>query len=347
MNLVQSTLWPEEFPASPSPLPESRLERKTTVTSGQKCAASLESHSPLGFLSRMLLTSPLWHSMTYALIWKPTTTKRKRLYFRLAPSKRPTGESASFSWPTPDARDSQAEGIECGARRWEKYRTIGLQSAANLWLTPTTSDVNGMRQPDGKRSGGLNTQVWKTPTAGDASGSRALPDGTSETGRRPDGSKAQVGLQTQVRMWPTPRASDGEKGGPNQRDSEGRYGLPGAVNHVWPTPQARDYRSGDPLGTKRQLRKVEQGWSPNLNDVVLWPTPNARDFRSGKGRQDNGHTPQLPEILHGMLNPAWVECLMGFPEGWTDIGQLDPAKPNSSGSRPGSSRSASSTVPNG
>jgi hypothetical protein len=24
--------------------------------------------------------------------------------------------------------------------------------------------------------------------------------------------------------------------------------------------------------------------------------------------------------MTGVLNPAWVECLMGLPVGWTDIG---------------------------
>jgi len=51
----------------------------------------------------------------------------------------------------------------------------------------------------------------------------------------------------------------------------------------------------------------------------LWPTLSSRDYRSGKGRKDNGHTPQLPEVVGGTLNPTWVELLMGFPMGWTDL----------------------------
>ena len=53
-----------------------------------------------------------------------------------------------------------------------------------------------------------------------------------------------------------------------------------------------------------------------------FPTPNARDWRSGKGRQENGHAPQLPEAIGGQLNPTWVEWLMGWPLGWTDLKPL-------------------------
>ena len=39
----------------------------------------------------------------------------------------------------------------------------------------------------------------------------------------------------------------------------------------------------------------------------MFPSPAARDYRSGKGRQENGHTPQLPEVCGGVLNPRWVK----------------------------------------
>lgn len=50
----------------------------------------------------------------------------------------------------------------------------------------------------------------------------------------------------------------------------------------------------------------------------LLPTPAARDHRSGKGRKPNGHTPQLPEVMGGLLNPQWIEEIMHYPIGWTD-----------------------------
>jgi hypothetical protein len=69
----------------------------------------------------------------------------------------------------------------------------------------------------------------------------------------------------------------------------------------------------------------------NLRTAVqLWPTPAARDgFPRGytapcsAKRLAAGHSVQLPERMsmqeRGPLNPTWVEWLMGFPLGWTDL----------------------------
>jgi len=74
-------------------------------------------------------------------------------------------------WPTPAARDYK--GVSGSGRQERKnYPTDTLPNAAvsvSSWLTPTTSDTNGTRELDGKRSGGLNTQattvpgLWATP----------------------------------------------------------------------------------------------------------------------------------------------------------------------------------------
>ena len=64
----------------------------------------------------------------------------------------------------------------------------------------------------------------------------------------------------------------------------------------------------------------------------LWPTPTARDGKGGYlgGRVRNGkvswdtldvavqHTDNQQKT-GGQLNPQWVEWLMGYPEGWTDL----------------------------
>ncbi len=67
---------------------------------------------------------------------------------------------------------------------------------------------------------------------------------------------------------------------------------------------------------------------PNLETVVArrtWPTPASRDYRypnakpySERGGGKKGE--QLPNAIGGALNPQWVEWLMGFPIGWTDLG---------------------------
>ena len=60
------------------------------------------------------------------------------------------------------------------------------------------------------------------------------------------------------------------------------------------------------------------------NESGLWPTPCARDWK------DNGRSPAelhrnsvtLATAAGGQLNPTWVEWLMGWPLGWTDLKPL-------------------------
>jgi hypothetical protein len=112
-------------------------------------------------------------------------------------------------------------------------------------------------------------------------------------------------------LWPTPRAIVGLKRGNIANDP--RSGLPAAVRY-WPTPNATD-------GSKAP--KFFAGGNPSLPmAVTLYPTPTRSDATGGRayskppGRQGGF---LLKEITPGPLNPAWVEWLMGFPEGWTDL----------------------------
>ena len=54
----------------------------------------------------------------------------------------------------------------------------------------------------------------------------------------------------------------------------------------------------------------------------LWPTPLYRDFRSNQRSPESRKkwgTVCLPEVVGGRLNPTWVEWLMGWPLGWTEL----------------------------
>ena len=47
----------------------------------------------------------------------------------------------------------------------------------------------------------------------------------------------------------------------------------------------------------------------------MWPTPRTRDW-TGSGKDC------LDKAVGGQLNPPWVEWLMGWPTGWTDLKPL-------------------------
>jgi hypothetical protein len=63
-----------------------------------------------------------------------------------------------------------------------------------------------------------------------------------------------------------------------------------------------------------------------------FPTPQARDWKDGK-TSGNRKSPGLGVVAHqlahptsGQLNPTWVEWLMGWPLGWTDLKPLETDK---------------------
>jgi hypothetical protein len=59
-----------------------------------------------------------------------------------------------------------------------------------------------------------------------------------------------------------------------------------------------------------------------INDAVkLVPTPTSRMHKdNGKSPSElNRNSETLAMKAGGQLNPMWVEWLMGFPLGWTDL----------------------------
>ena len=96
---------------------------------------------------------------------------------------------------------------------------------------------------------------------------------------------------------------------------------------LWPTP-----RSCSAMAAENIQNRVNDKF-PNLESVVartMWPTPNAGDDRdrgnlsmpSIQRRQRLGKQLNLSMVVSkesGALNPEWVEWLMGFPAGWTNL----------------------------
>jgi hypothetical protein len=88
-----------------------------------------------------------------------------------------------------------------------------------------------------------------------------------------------------------------------------------------PTPQSRDFRSV----TGRELEQRENALQ-NLNVFVgMLPTPTARDHKSEKASPETmeRNARPLSETFGAKtgwkLQPAFVEYMMGYPEGWTEL----------------------------
>lgn len=126
-------------------------------------------------------------------------------------------------------------------------------------------------------------------------------------------------------LWQTPVADDAIERKDGKWNSRGEPKLSAEVK-LWPTPTAS-------LGTKGGRvtpRKGREGGT--LIEAVSarkkWPTPLANDaMKRGAARVGAG----LPGAVEqsndsGLLNPTWVEWLMGWWLGWTDLKPLETGK---------------------
>jgi hypothetical protein len=63
---------------------------------------------------------------------------------------------------------------------------------------------------------------------------------------------------------------------------------------------------------------------------LLLPTPTCHNAKEGAHPSEyNRNTPTLATHAGGQLNPTWVEWLMGWPLGWTDLKPLETVKSHS------------------
>lgn len=124
-------------------------------------------------------------------------------------------------------------------------------------------------------------------------------------------------------LWPTPLANShtGAGHGPNKTGSPN---LQTAVK-AWPTPTSSLGTNGGRV-TPRKAR--EGGTLIEALSARTFATPTARDWKSGKASQTTmeRNSRPLSEQIGGLLNPVWVEWLMGWPLGWTDLEPLATAK---------------------
>lgn len=147
---------------------------------------------------------------------------------------------------------------------------------------------------------------------------------------------------TELQSWPTPTARDCRTA-----NSMEHLTRPGGQNHrkqlnnavqLFPTATARCWKMASETETR-------QG-GPDLQTAAkMFPTPTtgaslcggSNTYKSLKALEESGEiTAEERQSMAagsgGQLNPAWVEALMGFPPGWTELepdGQTEPGRQES------------------
>lgn len=197
---------------------------------------------------------------------------------------------------------------------WETYSETWPRSGMTRSGTAYPLAPSAPRTSATGYSSSPHQAEFPTPSA-TAYGSSGNGSGNNTT------SRGRPSLETMAAraMWPTPRAQDAKHSTPTDyelnRDAAKDL-LHVRVARVWPTPRATDGSHGGRVTP----RKGREGG--NLIEAVsartIWPTPTARDAGRGAGWDEPGRP--LSERVGGALNPTWVEWLMGFPPGWTDLG---------------------------
>jgi hypothetical protein len=186
----------------------------------------------------------------------------------------------------------KAHAVACGAT-W-RGSLAKFDPASCTWKTAQPSLLEDSNEcsvtwpRSGMTAGGLCWELptLTPPTSGTDSGLWPTPTVCGNYNRKGASATSGDGLATAVKNWPTPTASLGTKGGrvTPRKSREGGTLIEAVSSRTFATPTARDWRSG----------------------------------KASKATMERNSRP-LSEQIGGLLNPTWVEWLMGWPIGWTDL----------------------------
>ena len=183
-------------------------------------------------------------------------------------------------------------GLEEFSETWPQW---GLMRDGECWEQQTLEqNIRGT-------GFGLSLNTWATPTTMDKLPPKSAQALHKEATMARPGRSKPANLRDQVsnmQNWPTPDASPRgptKDYNPKAKSQSGRT-LQSFVAK-FPTPQASDHRDRGNMSNPSVQRRVDIGKQVSLSQSVH-PTS-------------------------GQLNPTWVEWLMGWPLGWTDLKPLE------------------------
>jgi hypothetical protein len=203
------------------------------------------------------------------------------------------------------------------------------------------------------------TQFWKMYGDISLWGEQQLLDSLPKSGMTRSGVLYQQPVwepitdETALSSWPTPtavtRPMEGNvrlyrakiaAGEMTEVEAEAILGksvweAQGAIPAMWPTPTTQEVEHPEAIINdkgRRVSRNGKTSHSLGLADAVqMWPTPTYGKLAGGTGGMAQIEAQYSAGNINdeerramragngGKLNPKWVEWLMGFPTGWTDL----------------------------
>lgn len=199
-----------------------------------------------------------------------------------------TAQALRKDWPTPSSpifgNQPNANTTQWGGKNTLASFAAAGDHAARLWPTPDAAVGNDGESPAIWRA---RQAAWKAEYDSRAAGETKAGNG------------AGLPLTIAAKEWATPRASEGQHGGPAGRDTSGSLHL-SAQSTQRATPTTQDSENDGPPSafSRRTLPLNAQATGPRDPTTPKDGEPTSSDTR--------------------VLNPRFVEALMGFPTGWTD-----------------------------
>ena len=242
----------------------------------------------------------------------------------LATLAHPTEERGSLLWHTPRANENGEpsegfvkrngdRGAHCFSGLTDQVRTV------SNWPTPTVADTftgnlkSSQQKPGSMHSVNLSQCVnWPTPSV------------CGNYNRKGASKTSGDGLATVVTRSRTPEYPYTSKIdiGIAYCDRCGKQSI--EVVMEWENSYSLCPHCGGGGGNMTYLT-LENILTNTMPEIVhkLWPTPREFMYKDSIVDRNKGN---IGEKVGGQLNPDWVEQLMNYPEGWTDL-EVDAPRP--------------------
>lgn len=227
----------------------------------------------------------------------------------------PTSPSGTTSAPS---TPPHSEATSTSSQAVSPVRTS--QPQAKVPASPAPAPASGLKCTESFAKYNPATHTWKTPQC-------SLLEDLDEFSE----TWPKSGIMLHGSCWELPTAA------PPTSETASGFSQRTTDGETWLTPQSTDRKNRGTTPAQIQKRK-QDGRQINLQEQVILrqmlPTPIAHNAQeTGCPSDRRRKSPGLGTMVAtgqlgtpGALNPTWVEWLMGWPLGWTDLKHLATAR---------------------